>query len=137
MSTMPKFSNRQTIFIAVGAVVILFVIMQFAIMPRIQSWMNNKYPEVKALQKEFPDRGVNVKDTRLVSDGEKQRILTISSSGADYLDEAQVNRAKAVICNSLGKDATHYAGIMLQNTKQRNVLGFYLRESKSESITCK
>jgi len=108
-------------------------------MPRVQSWLDHKFPEAyaaaKLLKETYPDKKVSFKDTTRVMDGQQQRALTVTVSGKDYLDAKQSETAKEVICHELG-DKNQYDIVALQNAKERNILFFFFKEGRTEPVIC-
>ena len=133
--------NWRLAIILLPAVIVLFLVVNYVVLPRFQSWILSQIPgstAVKsALQVQFPQESVSVSSLLANgTNGQKQRTLTVGVSGNTLLTQNQLAQAQRTVCSALGQNVQKYTAIYLENSQVHQVLMFYAEHGQSQKIMC-
>lgn len=133
--------NWRLAAILIPVIVILYVLFNYLVLPRFESWIMTQIPGAtavkSALEAQFPQDKVSISSNTNYGSGSSQRSLTIGEVGRNFLTPRQLAKAKTIACSALGQNAKKYKSIYIQNTEEHQFLLFYSAHSQGVPIKCR
>ncbi len=128
-----------------GAAIIVGIIFNILISPKLQSTLVNKYPEMayipNELVKDYPNAqfGINIQSTKYIS-GEKEgtasSTLTVSVSADQLISKEDRKIIAEKVCTLLESNNDSYDNVKISQVSKKKLLFFYYDQSFAEERTC-
>lgn len=124
--------------ITVLVVVLLCIVINYVIVPKIRSLVLSQAPGVsdvqRALKVQFPQEKFGFSEQSTSYNGSEQRVLVVNLVGKTYLNTSQLSSAQTILCSALGQNARKYSTIYLQTTASHQFLVFYYSTSLEPNL---